>query len=473
MSGLPDPQLRHDRTPDDALAQIAAFDGDLLLDLDETLYLRNSTEDYLDSASPGFIAYVLLRLLDVLKPWRNRGGPVARDWWRLRLVNLLFPWTRARWQRRVTALAAGSANAPLIAALRGSNARVTIVTAGFAPVVTPLIAALGFADAPLIAASASSPDDRVRGKLAMAIDALGEARVRASMVVTDSRDDQPLLDHCAAPLRTLWPDARYRHAFSRVYVPGRYLNEVKRPGQRYIVRGILQEDFAFWVLASITGAGMPVLHVLGLLALLISFWAIYERGYVDNDHAARDYEHDPRLSSTFGHVEVATPAITPWLWAAGTGAIAIVLLRWPAPPAAADFGLWGLTLVASYALFKIYNRLDKGTRIWLFPGLQLARSASFVALVPIGVAASLALGAHVIARWVPYYLYRIGNQEWPEAPFFLSRLMFYLLLWLMMVFTQGHESVLTPTALALMGWNIFRARRDLTHLFRDARRIDR
>jgi nitrogen fixation-related uncharacterized protein len=39
------------------------------------------------------------------------------------------------------------------------------------------------------------------------------------------------------------------------------------------------------VLCSILHAPSPVTHVIGLLALLISFWAIYERGYVDNDRA--------------------------------------------------------------------------------------------------------------------------------------------------------------------------------------------
>ena len=101
------------------------------------------------------------------------------------------------------------------------------------------------------------------------------------------------------------------------------------------------------------------------------------------------------------------------------------------------------------------------------------RRSGPVALVPIGVAASLALGAHVIARWVPYYLYRIGGNDWPEAPFFLSRLMFYVLLWTMMMLTQGHESLLTPTALGLLIWNVVRARKDLQSLFSDARRIDR
>jgi len=39
--------------------------------------------------------------------------------------------------------------------------------------------------------------------------------------------------------------------------------------------------------------------------------------------------------------------------------------------------------------------------------------------------------------------------------------------------TQGHESLLTPTALALLIWNIVRARKDLAILFREAKRIDR
>lgn len=473
MSGPPDLPLRHDHPPEQALAAIAAFDGELLVDLDETLYLQNSTEDFIDLAAPGIIAVVLLRLLGALKPWQRRGGEATRDWWRVRLVLLLFPWTLPRWRRRVGELAAAHGNAPLIAAIRASAARPIIVTAGFAPIVEPLIAALGFGAAPVVAASAESPEDRRRGKLAMAVDALGDERVRAAMVVTDSLDDLPLLDHCARPLRTLWPNARYRHAFGRVYLPGRYLTEVKRPGQRYILRGILQEDFAFWVLASIGTAAQPGLHVVGLLFLLLSFWAIYERGYVDNDLAGSSWEKDPYFSKTFGLVQVATPALAPWLWAAGSGAVAIVLLRWPGTPATRDFVAWGVTLVVTYGLFKLYNRLDKRSRIWLFPGLQMARTMALVSLVPIGVAASLALSAHVIARWVPYYLYRIGGKEWPDAPFFLSRLTFYVLLSGMMMLSQGHESLLTPTALALLVWNIIRARRDLQILFGEAHRIDR
>jgi len=460
-------------SPEETLAAVAATDGDLLLDLDETLYLRNSTEDFLDCARPGLLALLLLRVLDVLKPWRWSGGPVTRDWWRLRCTLLFLPWTRWRWRRAVVRLAAEHGNRPLIEAVAASRARPVIVTAGFEPVVAPLLAALGFAEVERIAASLATPRDRVLGKLVLTEARLGTARVAASTVVTDSTDDLPLLARCARPLRTLWPAARYRRALCHVYRPGQYLSEVKRPGQRYILRGILQEDYAFWVLASIGTAALPLPHLVGLLFLLVSFWAIYERGYVDNDQVARDHEAEPNLSQTYGRIEVATPSVAPWLWAAATGTVAILLLRLPGQPTAQDFLVWAAVLVSTHLLFLSYNRLDKSTRIWLFPGLQFARTAAFVALVPVGVAGALALGAHVLARWVPYYLYRVSRNEWPDSPFFLSRLMFYVLLWLMLAMTQGHESLATPTALALLGWNLIRARHDLEHLFRNARRIDR
>ena len=68
---------------DAALEAIRAFEGPLLVDLDETLYLRNSTEDFIDCAWPGLLALLLLRVLDVLKPWRLTGGINTRDTWRV------------------------------------------------------------------------------------------------------------------------------------------------------------------------------------------------------------------------------------------------------------------------------------------------------------------------------------------------------------------------------------------------------
>ena len=473
MSGTADSFCRYGTPAEAAIAAVKSHAEPLLLDLDETLYLRNSTEDFIDTASPGLLALLLLRVLDVIKPWRWTGGEATRDVWRVRLIASCFPWIWGSWRRRTATLARQHANRALLDKVVARTAPTLILTVGFRRIVEPLVVALGLTRVQIVAARLDSFSDRRRGKFAMAVDALGEDLVSRSMVLTDSLDDQPLLERCALPMLTVWPEARYEKALHRVYLPGQYLTQVKRPGQRYIVRGILQEDYAFWILSSIGAAQMPALHVLGMLALLISFWAIYERGYVDNDWIAQRYEKDPKLSATFGRVEVATPPLQPWLWAAGAGVVALFLLRWPDLMSLSDAAIWAGVLLATHFGFAMYNRCDKASRIWLFPGLQLARSASFALLVPIGLAASLALGAHVIARWVPYYVYRISDKNWPEAPLFVSRLMFYGLLWLMVAVTQGFDGLLTGTALALLGWNLFRARRELAELFRGLHRIDR
>lgn len=463
----------HDASPETALAAIRGFDGPLLLDFDETLYLRNSTEDYIDCARPGVAAAALMKLLDWIRPWQWTGGELTRDAWRVRVVTALLPWTARRWRRQAPQRVEQFGNAPLLGALRGHATRPIIVTQGFHAIVTPLVAAFNLGESGIVATHAARFGDRLRGKLGLALDALGEDTVRRGLVITDSSDDLPLLDACALPLRTVWPDARTHPALSEIYLPGRYLSRVKRPGERYIVRGVLQEDFAFWLLASVALAGLPMLHAAGLLFLLLSFWAVYECGYVDNDRIAARCERDPRLSEAFHAAPVPTPALEPWIWALASGALAIVLLRWPALPAPADLALWSGVLLATHGWFLLYNRFDKRTRVWLYPGLQLARSAAFVVLVPVAAIGAAALSAHVLAKWVPYYLYRNGERDWPEAPLPLIRLLFFVVLALLLALTQGAGALLNWTAAALLGWNLFRARAGILAAVAAARRIDR
>jgi hypothetical protein len=463
----------HDASPEAAIGAILGHDGPILLDLDETLYLRNSTEDFIDSARPSLLALVLMRTLDVVKPWRWTGGETTRDVWRVRLIATCFPRTERHWKNRVAGLAAKFTNLRLLAALKTPGRIPIIATTGFRSIVTPLVAALGLPHAQIVAARLSSFADRRDGKLHLAVSALGDDTVRRALVLTDSAQDIALLEACARPLRTVWPEAHPHHALSGVYLPGQYLTHVKRPGARYIVRGILQEDFAFWVLSSIALAALPVLHILGLLFLLLSFWAIYERGYVDNDLIAARFEAEPKLSAEFSESTVATPRWQPWIWALAGGAIAILLLRWPALPVAADFAAWSAVLIATHGWFALYNRMDKGTRVWMFIGLQLARSAAFVALVPIVPVGAAAVGAHVLAKWVPYYVYRLVGKDWLSESFHLTRLLFFAVLASLLGVSQGFASLLNWTALALLAWNLFRARQELGAALTAARRLDR
>ena len=463
----------HDVSPEAAIGAILSHTGPVLLDLDETLYLRNSTEDFIDSARPRLVALLLMRALDFIKPWRWTGGEDTRDVWRVRVISFFLPWTAYRWKHEVAGLAKNFTNLRLMAALQTPGTMPIITTVGFQTIVTPLVAALGLPKARIVAARLTTFSDRRGGKLQLAICALGQDTVRRALVLTDSAQDLALLDACARPLRAIWPEARHRNALSSVYLPGQYLTHVKRPGARYIVRGILQEDFAVWVLSSIALATLPVLHVLGLFFLLVSFWAIYERGYVDNDLIAARFEAQPKLSAAFSEAPVATPRVQPWIWAFFCGAIAIALLRWPTLPVPADFVTWMAVLLATHGGFSLYNRFDKGTRVWMFAGLQFARSAAFIALVPIALIGAAALGAHVLAKWVPYYVYRLGGKEWPEAPFHLIRLLFFVVLALLVAFSQGLDTLETGTAAALLAWNLYRARQELTIAWKAASRLDR
>jgi glycosyltransferase involved in cell wall biosynthesis len=462
----------YDAAPEAAIAAILAHEGPVLVDLDETLYLRNSTEDFIDCARPALVGLLLLRLLDLFRPWRFTGGEQTRDVWRVRVVSGLLPWTRWRWRKRVGRLSQRFANQRLVAALKTRRESPIILTAGFEPVVAPLVAALGFPDARIVAARLGSFDDRRLGKLHTATHALGPEALSRGLIVTDSLQDLDLLQNCATPLRTLWPGARYRRALSHTYLPGEYLTHVKRPGERYIMRGILQEDFAFWVLSSVALAEHPIAHVGALSLLLLSFWAIYERGYVDNDLIAASYEAEPKLSVAFRSNPVATPVVQPWIWAAGAGTLALLLLRHGSEGVPLALFKWMLVLIATHFCFKLYNRLDKATRVWLYPVLQFGRSAAFTIIVPISAIGAAALGAHVMSRWVPYHLYRLGATKWPSAQPELIRAVCFIVLALLLGRALGVSAYLNWTTLALLSWNLFRARREIRSVFSAARRLD-
>lgn len=469
---------RYDTPPGAALSAVRAYEGPVLIDFDETLYLRNSTEDFIDCAWPGLFALILLRVLDALKPWRFTGGVDTRDTWRVCAIAAIFPWTRWRWRSRAPSLAERYGNPELTEALRERKSKPVVLTSGFRPIVGPLLAAMGFTDLPLIASRMYSFADRRRGKLCMAVRELGAEWVARSLAITDSVNDFALLESCARPMRTVWPQARYHRGLSRVYLPGEYVSLIKK-GKRYIRRSILMEDFAFWLLSSIGLAVNPTTHVVALLLLLLSFWAIYERGYVDNDLVASRDEVDPKLGENFGKLEVATPSVQPWIWALLAGAAGVSILRGSdILGGKKDFLIlyagWVLMLISTYACFKFYNRLDKSTRVWFYPMLQFARSCAFLVIVPIEPVGVAALGAHVFSLWMPYRLYRLtSGNRWPDTQPALVRLIAFVLLSLMIGSSLGFSALLTWSAMGLLVWNLFRARRNLYRSFYDARMLPR
>ncbi len=469
----PDPVDLRPAEIESSLERVRVHPGAVLVDLDETLYLRSSTEDFIDSVRPSILGVLVLRLLDVARPWVLTGGAATRDVWRVQVIALLFPWTTLMWRLRAPGLAARHTNGDLLGALRDRKGPTYVVTNGFRFIVKPLVASIGAGAWPLVASRLFSWAERRDGKDALAIAALGEACVAESLVITDSLQDEALLARCACPLRVVWPEAAYVPALSHSYLPGRYITRIKRPGTRYILRGIVQEDFAFWVLASLALAPHPALHVGGLALLCLSFWCIYERGYVDNDAVAARFEDEPVLSSAFRKSPVPTPRFLPWVWALGAGALGLRVLDWPRPFSYVRLGAWVAILVATLAWFHAYNRADKRTRAWLYLPLQVARTAAFVPFVAVTPIGAAALAAHALSRWVQYFIYRLTDAGWPKSGAELMRLLHWLVIAGVLALAQGPRALLTWTSAALLAWNLVRSRRELLAIVRAASRVDR
>jgi hypothetical protein len=446
--------------------------GPIIIDFDETLYLRNSTEDFIDTAAPGLFGRLVFAVLEVMRPWRLFGGNKTRDAWRVR-VAALFPFAASRWEKRAAVLGSTEVHQP-IRDMLASRKDAVIATLGFEPVVKPLLTAMQLTDHRLVACEMGSMRDRNAGKLVLVSAAIGEDTVQRAAVLTDSVDDQDILDACARPIMVKWPAARFVPAHRGTYLPLEYTHRIKRPGLGYIQRSILGDDYMVWLVASIVIASAPISHAIGLLLMILSFWTIYELGYVDNDRVGERYEANPTLTPEYHSISVATSTTQAWIWALGLGAAGVAIIERDVATWLTSFAAWSAALVATYALYLIYNRVDKGSRIWLYGLLQLTRAASFLVVVPVAAFGAIALAAHALSRWLLYFVYRVTKREWPvEIPTNVIRLFIFILLAVPVTasMTSDFDTTTLLTGLLVLAWYAFRAGPRLTRIFADARLI--
>ncbi len=450
----------------------------ILVDFDETLFLRNSTEEYLNSLQPPVLAVVLLMLLEKLKPWSWLPGmePQARDWLRVVLATLLFPWTLLLWQGRARQFAETQSNLTLIAALKQKpTSEIIVATLGFYPIVKPILAAMPLRVDRLIGCRLwwGGWSDRLKGKLLLVQQFLTPKVIERSVVITDSTDDNPLLATAAYPCLVKWPQALYRPALADVYFPFLYLEKGKHPGENYFARVVLYEDWLSLVLTTSWLSSQPLLHALSMLFLVLSFWCIYEIGYVENDRIAEKYEAKPKLSATYQSYINRYDPWSPWIWAIFFAIPGLILLNsldisasreylsfWQINPGQLGIkaGLWLVLLLAVRLTYRIYNFIEVQTRLWLYPVLQVYKCFGFLLVTATNAVGSLSFAAYVLARWMPYLIYRRGGdrQNFPEQ--LMRCILFFFFLSTILAGTGQVSLLLNWQAGAILSWLIFRAR---------------
>jgi phosphoserine phosphatase len=267
------------------LAELAAGESSapLILDLDETLLLTNSTEEYLDSLRPRVVGHALLLLLGVVRPWMlwsENSRNDARDVIRVAAATILLPWSRVLWFRRARILGRDHMNPRLMDVVAERPGTTVVATNGFRFIVAPILDAAGLGDSPLISVRLSRGfRDRAHGKHRLTIDALGESVVERATIVTDSELDRDLIDLAHRGFVVKWPEASYVKAMSRHYMPLVYLDQVKHPRQQFFLKTVIADDWLISVLALAWIAQEPARAAAGMLFLMLAWWTVYEIGY--------------------------------------------------------------------------------------------------------------------------------------------------------------------------------------------------
>lgn len=480
-----------DREVADALAGLAP-DDPLILDFDETLWLRNSTEAFLDSLRPKLLAVLILKTVNVTRLWRLLPGPnkeyVYRDWTRVLLCVALMPWSILFWRHRARRLGPEYANRQLIESIPARHrGPVFVASVGFRIVVEPLLRGMGLPRMTLYASPLLMGFRWRRvGKRRVLERRLGRETLAPATVITDNDDDQDLCDACRRSVHHRWREARYHPALADAYVPFYYTEKIKRPGQRHLISVILGEDLFIIFLVYGLFSESILFSIILLFLLYISFWSIYEIGYYENDCLAA-YEENPIIPEKFREKPYVFDQTGAWVFAilsAFCGYIIYIFYLMQLSDVEMQFIeqfiqlftnnilvfiCWVVFLCFVRGLFFLYNHFDEKSRSLLFLLLQIVKYIGFLIWLPINFMGALICLAQVISRYIPYIVYRYGQTRWQTPDKLYRTIIFLVLAGFVLPGVEGVEHpVMVQFGLFLL-WCVWKARhegRDLATSFR-------
>ena len=303
-------------------------------------------------------------------------------------------------------------------------------------------------------------------------------------VITDGDDDNDLLAACRFPIRRTWPRAQFVPAMRDAYIPFDYLENGKRPGQKHFFRVVIREELLVVWLAYIWSSPNLWLTAVVLTFLHLSFWAVYEIGYFENDCVAARLEAEPHIPSGFEagrdrfsakgawyFAGVLSGAGTAIFWFAGLPIYWLETFLAKSPDLFGDqvialFVPWMLSLTLTRGVFYLFNHVDKKTRTPIYALLQILKYAWFSIYFPMGIAGAVLIISQVITKWIPYVVYRYGRTgpNW-ETPDQLFRLIIFLTTSLMLILSHvgQPQDFWIPLGVALL-WCGWRARREIASL---------
>ncbi|BDY04588.1 HAD family hydrolase [Ferrimonas sp. YFM] len=415
----------------------------LFIDVDDTLWLSNSTEQFIASVQPSLLVALFLQLMDLLQPWRWFSGAEHRhyrDLYRVKALLMLFPWSRKMWASRVRQLGPEYLNHKLMAPLQRHKGPIYLVSYGFDFILKPLLDAAKV-PWPLLVSSTlhNAVYFRQQGKAQWVRQSLGEEAFEGAWSVTDSMLDRDLLEASTRGLLCRWPDSRPVRAGIDPMLPFVYTKKVKRPTESYFTRAVIGHDYLTMVLVFGLSSPEPLLACASLFLFLLSYFSAYEIGYAENDRLGLLYEAKPKVSEAFLRLG---SAFRPWFaW------MSAMILALPAAWLAKELswvpqvsGLQGmeaaLAVWASFmvlllgvrATFYWFNRIRERGRSVPMLLLQLARTAGYFVVFSSSLVGALFCFTHGLSKWIPYVTYRFGGERKGMPLHLFNGLMLFLVL---------------------------------------------
>jgi hypothetical protein len=207
------------------LLKNATADIPVIIDFDETLLLRNSTAEYLNSLRPRLIGLLLVIILKLIRPWKWLPKPFRgiqiRDWFLVTILTILMPWNLLFWQKQAQKFAQDHGNLELITAInQNSEPPIIVASLGFNFIINPILQHLPLRHNLMVGCRFwQGAKDRRKGKLLMMQEVLPDSYLKSAIVITDSQDDLPLLLMVAQPCLIIWSLAKYISPFQDIYLP--------------------------------------------------------------------------------------------------------------------------------------------------------------------------------------------------------------------------------------------------------------
>lgn len=235
----------------------------------------------------------------------------------------------------------------------------------------------------------------------------------------------------------------------KIYLPLLYSERIKRPNKKYFLRTILCEDFLILLLSFAYHSIYFWQTSITLFLLQISFWCIYELGYIENDIIGEKFEDEPVLSCNYNSNKYSLYSWQPWAWSFILSTISIFFIQrldinrtinlipftqnsnWLVNIIESCFS-WMAFLVILKLIFSIYNHLNKQSRVWFYSLLQVCRYCGYLILFTVNTIGLMLLISIAMSRWIQYIVYRYVLGKGIKLPMYFPRYFFCFIIFILL-----------------------------------------